>query len=162
MRLHILRHAKTEISSDSGKDFDRILMNKGLTQANIMGSILKERGIEVYETYCSDASRALQTAQIVSKFINIGRLSYKNELYLADREMILALLWKNKHNKDILIIGHNEGLSRFAAYLTDQPIHLKTCEYLCVEFQANAWKETSMGTGKIIANYRPQVYLPEE
>lgn len=161
MRLHLLRHAKTEVNSVSGKDFDRVLMTKGIMQANLMGQYLKASSIRVNETYCSDSLRTKQTFEIISKSVDCGKINFKNELYLADRETLLALLWRIKHKKDLLIIGHNDGLSEFASYLTDQSVHLKTSGYLCIEFDGDAWKETSMGTGTIVDAYRPQVYFPD-
>lgn len=161
MKLHLLRHAKTEVNSVSGKDFDRALMNKGIIQANLMGQYLRNRSIKNHDTYCSDAMRTRQTLTIISQLIDCKKINFKNELYLADREILLALLWRIKHKKDLLIIGHNDGLSQFASYLTDLPVHLKTCGYLCIEFQADSWKETSMGTGTIVDDYRPQVYFPD-
>jgi hypothetical protein len=41
LRLHLLRHAKTEISSPTGEDFDRELMIKGIIQANMTGLFFK-------------------------------------------------------------------------------------------------------------------------
>lgn len=161
MKLHLLRHAKTEIQSLSGKDFDRTLMTKGLIQANLAGQFLKDSGVQIKETYCSDAARTQQTLSIVAKSVDCGKVILKHELYLADRETLLALLWKIKHNKDLLIIGHNDGLSELASYLTDQYIHLKTCGYVSIEFMADSWKETSMGTGTIVSDYRPQFYFPD-
>lgn len=161
MKLHLLRHSKTEISSASGQDFDRALTTKGIIQSNLMGKYLNDASVEIHETYCSDSTRTKQTLAIISKSIDCGKINFKNELYLADRETILGLLWRLKHKKDILIIGHNDGLSKFASYLTDQPVHLKTCGYVCIEFKADSWKETSIGMGTIIDDYRPQVYFPD-
>lgn len=160
MKLHLLRHAKTEVISTSGRDFDRALMTKGVVQANLMGQYLKFAQKDIQETYCSDAVRTKQTLDIISNSIDCGKIHLKNELYLADRETLLGLIWRIKHNKDILIVGHNDGLSQFASYLTDQHVHLKTCCYLCIEFELDTWKETSIGTGTIVADYRPQVYFP--
>ena len=161
MKLHLLRHAKTEVSSSSGKDFDRELMTKGIIQANLMGQYLMNSDLNIRETYCSEAVRTSQTLSIISKFVVCGKISLQNDLYLADRETLLAIIWKIKHKGDLLIIGHNDGLSQLASYFADQYIHLKTCGYVCLEFRADSWKETSIGTGSVIADYRPQVYFPD-
>jgi phosphohistidine phosphatase SixA len=84
-----------------------------------------------------------------------------DELYLGDRESYLRIIWDLKHDKDLMIVGHNEGISDFASYLLDQEIHLKTGHYLCIEFDAKKWNETSKGTGEIVTNFRPSVHFPD-
>lgn len=161
MKIHLLRHAKTEIQSISGKDFDRALLPKGIVQANICGSFFQMENTDIQETWCSEAIRTKQTLQIVSKFISCGKIIYSKDLYLADRETLLAKLWKCRHGKDILIVGHNDGISSLASYLTDENIHLKTAGYICISFEADKWKDVSCGTGTILKEFRPQVYFPD-
>lgn len=161
MKLHLLRHAKTEVYSASGRDFDRKLMTKGIIQANLMGQYLRIKQFAVHETYCSDAVRTTETYGIVSKMVNSGKFIQKNELYLADREALLSVIWKIKHGKDLFLVGHNDGISQLASYFTDESIHLKTCGYLCIDFSLDSWKETSIGTGIITDSFRPPVYFPD-
>ena len=161
MKIHLLRHAKTAIDSETGKDFDRALLPKGIIQANVDGYFLLHAGTEIFETWCSDSVRTQQTYQVLSKFIDCGKVNFINELYLADRETLLAKIWKTKHNKEILLIGHNDGISSLASYLTDKNVHLKTGGYVCISFEADSWREVSCGTGTIVNEFRPQVYFPD-
>jgi phosphohistidine phosphatase len=161
MKLHLLRHAKTEVLSMSRDDFHRQLLPKGVIQSNMMGQHLSDLEIELKETLCSDAVRTRQTLKVVSEFIDSGKISFLKELYLADRDTYLRALWSLPHGKDILIVGHNEGISELACYFTEQNIHLKTCGYVAISFPFESWKETSMGTGTITHAYRPQVYFPD-
>lgn len=159
MILHLIRHAKTEVRSTSGKDFDRSLMLKGVVQSNMLGTYLHDHNKKFNLTFCSDAIRTRQTLEILSSFMDLGKVNLEHNLYLADREFLLQMLWSMKHKKDVLIIGHNDGLSELASYLTDSFIDLKTCGYIALKFDANNWQETSHGTGIIVDQYRPQAYL---
>lgn len=160
MRLHLVRHAKTDPSSDTGRDFDRKLLPKGIIQSNSLAHHLIYQKIEPEIVYCSDATRTKETASILAQAVPLKKITYNSELYLADRETLLQLIWGLKHGKELMIIGHNDGLSDLATYLTDELVHMKTCGYLCIEFPFELWRETSRGTGKIIDSFRPSVFLP--
>lgn len=58
-----------------------------------------------------------------------------------------------------MIIGHNNGLSELASYFTEEFIDLSTCEYICITFDIQSWKETSKGNGIISDRFHPKVSL---
>jgi phosphohistidine phosphatase len=161
MKIHLVRHAKTDPDSLSGKDFDRKLLSKGIAQANVLAFFFHENKIHLGFTYCSEAIRTTETLNILSFTNDLGKISFLKELYLADREVYLKLIWEQKHAKDLLIVGHNDGISSLASYLIEETCFLKTCGYVCIEFSANSWDEVSRGTGKLIEEFRPMVYLPD-
>ena len=61
------------------------------------------------------------------------------------------------NSKDIFIIGHNNGLSDFASYLTDDYIDLKTCDFVTIDFEIDTWQEASKGLGKVTNRFHPLV-----
>lgn len=161
MKIHLVRHAKTDPNSESGKDFDRKLLTKGIAQANVLSYYFSEHSIKPSFTYCSDAVRTRQTLDILGYGNDLGKISHLKELYLSDRETYLKLIWELKHKKDILIVGHNDGISSLASYLLEDTCFLKTCHYVCLEFEADSWKEISRGTGRLTAEFRPSVHVPD-
>lgn len=161
MKIHLVRHAKTDPNSFSGRDFDRKLLSKGIAQANVLAYFFHEQKIDPGHTYCSEAVRTKETLDILSFTNDLGKINILKELYLADREIYLKLIWEQKHNKDLLIIGHNDGISSLASYLIEDTCYLKTCGYVCIEFSARSWQEISRGTGKLTEEFRPLVYLPD-
>jgi phosphohistidine phosphatase len=159
MKLHLLRHAKTSTASTSGKDFDRELSTKGVAQGNLMGAYLKQTaGIKT--VLCSSAARTRQTLDIVTYHKQLSSVGHLKELYLASRDQMLEILWKQIGDNDILLVGHNFGISDLATYLTDTRIELRTSEYVCIEFEGLTWQEISRATGTITAQYRPRVFVP--
>ena len=61
LQLNLIRHAKTETQSNSGRDFDRELMPKGREQAEILAAFLQENGIQLGNVFCSTAARTKET-----------------------------------------------------------------------------------------------------
>ena len=155
MKLHILRHARTEYSSLSGHDFDRRLHAQGIKQATILRDFF-ESLTSIDEIWCSDAQRTRQTSEIVLQEVH-PKPSYHVDLYLASKQDILQKIWNSDSNKELLIIGHNFGISDLVSYFTQDRIDLRTGEYICLEFNSESWTETSKGTAIVLDQYRPSV-----
>ncbi len=161
MKLHLIRHAKTEIGTSRISDFDRKLLPKGVVQANCLGTFLSLHVKIAPKVFCSDAMRTSQTAEIINHQFSLGKINFDHLLYLSDRQEYLKLIWDEKSQQELMIIGHNDGISSVASYFTDEMVHMKTCAYLCISFEAEKWSEVSRGTGRITAEFRPSVYLPD-
>ena len=154
MKLHLLRHAKTERHADSMQDFDRKLVLRGVEQSKDMAKYLENK-VAGLDCFCSDATRTQETYHYLSERIKMGQLHLRHELYLTSYRDYLALLWRNNEKKDLLLIGHNFGISDLAGYLIDEEVELRTCEYMCIEFDVEEWLHTSRATGSLIDHYRP-------
>jgi len=159
MKLHLLRHAKTEPFSESGKDFDRKLMQKGILQAENIALYFKSKNFQPIHIYCSDAARTRQTINIVNEGNEFKKIKYLDKLYLAESPKLLSFIWEQKQNEDLFIIGHNNGLSDLASYFTGEFNDLSTCEYICISFEIDSWEETSKGNGIITERYHPKINL---
>jgi phosphohistidine phosphatase len=156
MRLHILRHGKTNPTSKTGKDFDRELLPKGIKQCEALKAYLNR--LNIATVWCSSAARTTETAALVLNE-NHPTPKYSDDFYLASKQSILQKIWSQQSSEDVLIIGHNFGISDVATYFTDQPVELRTGEYICIKFDCDSWNETSMGLGIILDRYRPKVSL---
>lgn len=158
MRLLIQRHAKTDPFSNSGKDFDRKLLKKGINQATELGKFYHENQIDPLHVFSSTAARTRQTALYIQKnHFFTSKIQFLDALYLCERDDLLSFLWSQNHNDEILIIGHNNGISDLATYFLDDYVELKTGEFIQIDFELDSWKETSMGLGKISKRYRPEI-----
>ncbi len=155
MKLHLLRHAKTNQESDSGIDFDRKLLPKGIRQAELMAEFLKSvRDIEIH---CSTSARTRQTYEIIAHRLPMPNVHFSDELYLSNQLGYLKYINALNTHKDILLIGHNNGISDFAGYLCEDFVDLKTCGYLHLDLKIDHWNELSKGLGTIVHAYRPEV-----
>ncbi|MDC3309282.1 histidine phosphatase family protein, partial [Crocinitomicaceae bacterium] len=132
MIVNFLRHAKTELNSLSGRDFDRILIPDGHEQCQEVKSKLNRILSNETKIYCSTAVRTRQTAGLI--FGNQKLVGYFEELYLSNKETILEFICSQESHHEILIIGHNFGLSEIASYLSGAQVVMKTSGFIRLEF----------------------------
>lgn len=159
LHLHILRHAKTESNDGSKKDFDRKLVTKGENQTKEMAAFF-ETHLPACTTFCSTARRTRQTAKLLQENSaivaeKIGKIEFSDALYLASKDQLFQFLTSQGNQENILLIGHNEGISDLVSYLSGEFTSLSTCEYTCLSFACESWSEVSFETGKITNRSRP-------
>lgn len=156
MKIHLLRHAKTQVLSPTGKDFDRELNAKGLRQVAEMKLFLSKKDWGNTTLFCSAAARTQQTLKLLDLKSSFHKVAITESLYLAESTAIENYI-ASPECQDIFIIGHNNGLSDFAQELINEPYLLKTCSYLEIEVEGENWAEFRNRTGQIIAHYHPKV-----
>lgn len=152
MIVNFLRHAKTELNSLSGRDFDRILIPDGHEQCQEVKSKLNRILSNETKIYCSTAVRTRQTAGLI--FGNQKLVGYFEELYLSNKETILEFICSQESHHEILIIGHNFGLSEIASYLSGAQVVMKTSGFIRLEFPGLSIAELSASTGVIKSVHR--------
>lgn len=154
MQLHLLRHAKTNQVSPTGKDFDRELLPRALEQITELKQYFATRPIAPKYILCSTAKRTRQTLAELQALWPNAQMLFKDELYLASKKEILSEICALHTPEEILVVGHNEGLSELAIYLSDQAIWLKTCGLVSLEFPFESSAYCSENTGKLIWAFR--------
>lgn len=157
MNLFLIRHAKTEKTAISGKDFDRKLAENGLLQVEKLNEFISQFDFNKVDIWCSEAIRTKQTLSFIDTHFPSTNIEFKNELYLASAKEIKELIWNTDSDKDLLIIGHNEGISEIATYFLGEDIHLKTATFIQISFEAKSRQEWSAGLGKIQIVFRPHI-----
>lgn len=149
MNLILIRHAKTEKTSFTGQDVDRKLTEKGLLQAMKLNDIISEYNLNNYDVWCSVAVRTKQTLSCFDKNFPTKNIAFKNELYMATGIQIRNLIFNTDTDKDLLIIGHNNGISEIASYFTGEDIHLNTATFVHITFDNMTRKGWSADIGRI-------------
>lgn len=158
LHLFLLRHGKATKYQDDMNDFSRTLNKQGTAQVNQIAYILKEKGIKVDHILVSSAARTTETAEIVNHYLNCKSVQFEKELYLADQNTILQKITKNGKGTYLLYVGHNNGISDLAAYLTGMPVLLSTSQLVEIEFPFDNWKMISAATGSMKLNIKPDVH----
>ena len=156
MNIHLIRHAKTNPLSDSGKDFDRTLMEKGYRQCAQLKEFLKDE-VELNSIYCSSSSRTRSTANLILNDHQLKCVTYLDDLYLASRKSLFDFLISLNSTNDIVIIGHNEGLSELVYYLTGENIVLSTASFVTINFELPSTNWISRESGIIKNHFSPSV-----
>ena len=153
MKLHLIRHAKTLQATFNENDFNRRLMKKGISQAQALSVYLKGKSISC-EVWCSEATRTKETFAILNEKCNFKNITYLNELYLCSKRTFLELLWQDSSEEDLIIIGHNFGISDLANYFLQEDLEMRTGEYICIDFGNHSRNETSNGLGRLMDRWR--------
>mgnify|MGYP001044108432 FL=1 len=158
MKLFLLRHAKTKQFSGSGADFDRKLKEKGEKQLVLMNAHLRKYFPDVEaQILLSTAKRTQQTFKRLSQNLENCSCTLDADLYLADLSIHLHKIAQVKSKQDILIIGHNYGISETATYFLDTPITLPTCGLVVLDFEIDSWDEAFRGNATLYHQFYPQV-----
>lgn len=155
MKLHILRHAKTEPLAISGRDFDRKLLPKGQRQVKALHTQLID--LSLGEVHCSSSARTRQTLTLLAPKLEQEKFVFSDDLYLCSHLQILQYINQIRGGHDLLLIGHNNGLSDFVTYLTGDFVSLKTAAYMCLEIEVSAWEQLSRNTATVLHSFRPEV-----
>jgi phosphohistidine phosphatase len=133
--LVILRHAKTQADSESGRDFDRELKERGRSDALAQADWMREAGLRPQRILCSTAARARQTAEIVCPHLGIDprHVEHFDALYLASTGDLVRVL--EQHDADrIMLVGHNPGLAYLVTFFTGAREHLTTSAIAHITF----------------------------
>lgn len=148
-RLTLLRHAKAVIGNPDLPDRERPLNERGERDAAMMGRRLQDAGARPSLMLTSPATRALQTARLVAREIGypLEFLQREADLYLANANEILQVLARQDDNfNDIIVCGHNPGLTDLLHLLTTARIdNMPTCSLAVIEAPTRTWHQFSQG-----------------
>ena len=153
MLLFLIRHAAAQNNSKTGKDFDRSLTKKGVMQAQKLGDYISSLNVIMQHVYVSTSQRTRETAKYALH--SISNIKYENSLYLPDSKELLKFINDLEINGNLLILGHNEGISSLASYLTNQYVGLSTANSVIIEFDCENSHEISGETGRLIDFFSP-------
>lgn len=140
MKLYLIQHG---LSLPEEKDPKRPLSPEGEEETQKIAEFLKTREIKVDCIWHSSKLRAIQTAQVISKFISCLEIHERNDLSPLDSvskfpEEIKSL------NKNLMIVGHLPFLEKLAALLLTgtenyKIVAFKNSGIVCLEY-TDAWK----------------------
>ena len=154
MKLHLLRHAKTNPNSTSGLDFDRELLPRGNEQLQEFKAFYAKHPFQVGQILCSSAVRTRQTLEEITGLFPGVPVTFIDELYLASSGEMLQIITRAESTEDLLLIGHNEGISDLASELSAAFILLKTCGLVSLEFPFESSALVSKETGVLVGSFR--------
>ncbi|MBI3133924.1 MAG: histidine phosphatase family protein [Bacteroidetes bacterium] len=158
LELLLLRHGKAIKNQSDTDDFSRHLNREGTAQVNQVGFILRSQNRDIGQIISSGATRALETAEIINHFMGVGKVEYDDALYLTDKTTILHKLCTTGKAKVLLYVGHNNGISDLASYLTGLNIEMSTSELITIMFDATDWKMITGHSGKLVNRLVPDIY----
>lgn len=137
-QIYIIRHAKAEEHSFAKPDYPRRLIAKGKNKAHRIANELAQDLFEMENTrmISSTADRAYETAEIFAEVLGIEKqnIQLEKSIYEASTDTLLKIVNKAPEKIDnLVLVGHNPGLSHLCNYICDTYINLKTSEVAIIE-----------------------------
>lgn len=154
--LFACRHAKALPPEGMQSDFDRKLSDRGIQDAEAMGRIWKDLGIELDVVLSSPSRRTLMTAERVTSALAFppDRIKALDPWYLGGEETWLAAVQQIDEESEVAaIFGHNPGIHYFANRLCRESgrfPRFRTMEVAHFEIDVEYWAEISWGEARLI------------
>lgn len=156
--LLIMRHAKSSWDNANLTDHQRPLNSRGLRDAPRMGELLVEQDLVPDLIISSTATRARETAEIVSESCGYSdEIHFTDELYLASPSAITTCLNKLTGDAErVMIIAHNPGLEELVFGLTGEHQRMPTAAIAVVRNPVD-WSEFKLGVEcQLLHMWRPK------
>jgi len=115
-RLILFRHAKTEARPPGGEDFGRRLVERGRSDAVLMGRVLAEAGYAPDVVLVSPAIRARETWDLAKAAFPAAEARLRPDLYDASPEEVAAEI-EVASGDTVMVVGHNPSLQELAVNL---------------------------------------------
>jgi phosphohistidine phosphatase len=151
LRLTLVRHAKAEPALDDQDDWDRALAPRGSRDAPEMARRLKANAPKPDRTLTSPAVRAVATATIFARELNLpaNTLVLDERLYLASPSHLLSVVREQGMSRHVMLVGHNPGITEFADKLSsDRSVdNMPTCAVYTLEVDIANWGELDWSSG---------------
>ncbi len=123
IELYILRHGVAEAAADppSGGDSQRPLTSEGVDKMRRAAKGMETLELSFDLIFTSPLLRARQTAEIVADVFGIGKRLHETPTLAPDgnpKELIDLLRKQHRHDRKLLLVGHEPYLSRLISFLT--------------------------------------------
>ncbi|MGB5981558.1 MAG: histidine phosphatase family protein [Nonlabens sp.] len=147
-KLIITRHGKSSWDL-AVRDHDRVLKQRGIDDAHLIGKHLKKLKLQPDLIWSSTAARALQTATIVTEYIDydLKKLRLNRALYTFDSNELKKVVSSCPDDVETLMIfSHNHGITDFVGdYGTERFDNVPTTGVVELVFDIDQWKDLKPG-----------------
>jgi phosphohistidine phosphatase len=146
-QLWLLRHGEA-VPHESKPDFERELTPRGERQSVAAGEALARLGLEFAACYTSPLLRALGTAQLACRPLNVTPEERAAVGKGFDVDAVQELLAEHEDGARILVIGHNPSFEQVVLDLTGARVDFKKGGVAAVRVGA--------GRAELLALLRPR------
>ncbi len=158
--LIIVRHGVFDHSDPQIADVDRSLNRHGHHQADRMADRFSELKIKPDLLVSSTAKRAVETAQIYAKKLDISpeAIRVEENIFQAERSEILRVVQSfDDDAQTVVLFGHHPGVTKLLHHLVDSEVEkmsLASCAVL--ELSSESWRSVSFKQGKLVEYIEPK------
>lgn len=159
-KLYLVRHAKAQQQSIDNTDFSRMLSERGMRDASLVGDYCKQHGYSVDMIISSPAARAFATAELMAQQMehNLEGIHTNEELYMASVRTFLQVVNQLKDDwESVLITSHDPTVTYLGEHLSNAEVgHMPTGSMMAINFETDSWAEVSENTGTLESFVTPR------
>ena len=141
-KITLLRHGDSLFQDSSVNDWSRPLSPEGEKECHDVAKFIKDCHPLPSKIISSNARRTIETVKILleknkwdSEILNVDR-----ELYLASANLLTEKIQSQPESiNDLIIVGHNPGLSELSSSLLKQSIYLTTSGCVSLNINMDLW-----------------------
>ncbi len=160
--VYIVRHAKSSWKYEGISDIDRPLKKRGINDAYLISTVLKNKISRPDAFVSSSAIRALHTALIFAGNFNfpLSNLVIKKSLYnFSDGYLVKSIIALDDAYDSAFIFSHDHGITSFVNKYGDRAIpHFPTAGVVGISFDVKHWKSIKPKKGKTVLVEFPSMY----
>jgi phosphohistidine phosphatase len=150
-RLTLIRHGKSSWKDPELADFDRPLNKRGKDDAPEMGKRIAARRCRPDLIITSPAKRAVSTVKRIAGetgFPESGVVKDERLYGAGAREILRVVQEIDDLYGDVVLCGHNPGLTDFCTLVSDLVIDtIPTCGVVSIDFPGDSWSDVVAGAG---------------
>ena len=146
-QIWLLRHGEA-VPHESKPDDERELTARGERQAIAAGEGLARLGVEFAGCYASPKVRAIDTARLACRALNLEPEVAESVRADFDREDALELLHAHDEDARVLVVGHEPDFSQVVHDLTGARVDFKKGGIAAVRVER--------GSGELLVLLRPR------
>ena len=150
-KLTLMRHGEAETGIGYKDDINRSLTDNGISKINRLNYALRESAVGFDLVLKSPATRATETASLITADLFIGKEIQEPDIYESSMERLLEIINEVPDRFErVLLVGHNPSLSSLLMYLTDGfNVSLSPGMMAVVSFDLPDWNMISKGSGSL-------------
>ena len=141
-KITLLRHGDSLFQDSSVNDWSRPLSPEGEKECHDVAKFIKDCHPLPSKIISSNARRTIETVKILleknkwdSEILNVDK-----ELYLASANLLTEKIQSQPESiNDLIIVGHNPGLSELSSSLLKQSICLPTSGCVSLNINLDLW-----------------------
>jgi phosphohistidine phosphatase len=148
--LIVVRHAKSDWSTDGLPDHDRPLVPRGRRDAPAIGTWLSANAGTIGLVVCSPATRARQTWQLAgANLTDRPEVRYDDRMYGAGPTALLTIIAELPDELAVAaLVGHNPGLADLVEFLSGEPREMKTAAVAVISWPG-CWADAESREGSL-------------
>lgn len=162
-RLLLVRHAKSDWSDGSLRDFDRPLNRRGQHDAPRMARYVKGRGVAPTFLLTSPAARTYATARLFADELGVAEndIGLREALYECTAAELLAAIRELPEPHDtVALFAHNPATTSVVGRFADDYVaNVPTCGVALVESAVAKWSEVGPAVGRLADLWVPKTVL---